>query len=224
MQYGYSVIERVDITYIEELLFDEEGRLKAVSNDILREIPHPHLRYFCHVHGLYSIPSLELMDALELLIGPKEKALEIGAGNGVYGRHLGIKSTDNYMQHDKNKAKYKSALDMINIAGVIPVQYGYDVEEYDAIEAVRKFKPSTVIGAWVTHKYNPREHERGGNMYGVDMHQMLDRKSVERFILIGNKDVHASNPLMDLPHKEIMMVGIYSRASNEQANRIFIWD
>ena len=106
------ILTATSIDHLEHHLFDQEGQLQAVSSETLSSFTHNEIRTFCHKHGFYSLPSIELIQIIQHLIDttPLDKVLEIGAGNGVYGRELGIRSTDNYMQHPKNKAKFIALL------------------------------------------------------------------------------------------------------------------
>lgn len=223
--YKASISKGSNISDIQELLLDDDELLCPVQASQLRKIEHQRLRCFCDFHGFYSIPSLELIEGLKDLIGNPGDALEIGAGNGVYGRHLGIRSTDSYMQHPKNRAKFRNTLSLFEQSEVPPVDYGSNVIEMNGVDAVRKFKPKVVFGAWVTHRYNPIEQWRGGNMFGVNFPWILDRRGVERLILVGNDVVHANNPIMELPHKKLDFDGaIFSRAQDNTKNFVYVWD
>ncbi|HHP0467271.1 TPA: hypothetical protein ACRZZI_004932 [Vibrio harveyi] len=224
-QSGFSVLDNKDISNVEQTLFDDKGRLKPVPADVLQQIDNNELRVFCHAHGIYSVPSVELISFLDKLIPDKSKALEIGAGNGVYGRALGVKMTDNFMQDIKNARKFKGVFEAYAVAQQPVVQYGDDVIEIDGKEAVVRFKPETILMSWVTHKWNQRESHRGGNMYGVDFESIIKRKFVKRVILIGNKHVHAKSPLMDYPHEEKHLPEIlFSRSTHQYLDRVFIWN
>lgn len=224
-QGGVSLLEKEDISDVEKILLDANGNLQPVPAATLAAIGKDKLRVFCHAHGVYSLPSTELIDAIQSLIPNKESALEIGAGNGVYGRALGITMTDNYMQAVKNARKFRGIVESYAAAGQPLVQYGEDVLELDGNEAVRKYKPETVFMSWVTHKWKQSQHHLGGNMYGVDMDALLRRKHIKRIILVGNKNIHAKSPLMSYPHRDINMPNIlFSRATHDYLDRLFVWD
>ena len=218
-------IEKQDVRYLEALLLDELGRLKPVPASLLSQIPRLDLIYFCNVHGFYSIPSVELIDLLMGSIPNIEKTIEIGAGNGVYGRCMNIKMTDNYQQHPKNRNKFNNCIAAYERIGAALVPYGDDVEERDARDAVSYYKPKTVIGAWVTQKYNMRRPHMKGNMFGVPYQWIYNRKHVEQIILIGNKNVHGNVEIMRHPHEEIQCDDLlFSRAIDSGNDRIFIWN
>ncbi len=214
-----------NIEEVRDLLLDKHGRLQPVPADDLRKIPHAELVYFCNVYGFYSIPTIELLDLIRGYLPKEDQTIEIGAGNGIYGRNLGIKMTDNYMQHPKNRAKFRNCISAYEKAGLGLVPYDEkNVQEFDGMEAVRLYKPHTVFGAWVTQKYNALRAHLKGNMYGVPYKRIYDRKSVEQIILVGNKNVHNNVDIMEKPHEEIRCDDIlFSRAFEKGNDRIFIW-
>ena len=105
---NHTFLNPENVEDLEELLFNDDGELVPVESSVLADIPHSKLQFFCLKHGIYSVPSVELIDTLKELIGNPEEALEICSGNGVYGRELGIRATDNYMQAEKNRAKFRN--------------------------------------------------------------------------------------------------------------------
>lgn len=214
---GFSVLNKVDITYLEELLFDAEGCLRVLPYNDLKDIPQEHLSVFCVYNGIYTLPTQELVDFLSEEIGEaQDRTVEIGAGNGVLGRALGIKSTDNLMQLTPDIKAYYESL------GQAIVSYGDNVEKLDAMQAVKKYSPEIVIAAWVTHKYNAREHWRGGNAMGVDENTLL--KKVKKYIMVGNVSVHGKKPILSLPHRTILAPWILSRSVSSDQNLIYIWE
>lgn len=222
---GISVLVEEDISDVERLLLDDDGKLIPVHASELSEVSQNKLRIFCLTHGIYSVPTFELIDEIRSLVPNLEKSIQIGAGNGVYGRALGIKMTDNFMQSPKNSKKFKGVIESYLLAGQPLVKYGSDVLEIDGNEAVKRFKPETVFMSWVTHKWKPENHHLGGNMFGVDMEALLNRKHIKRIILVGNKQVHESSPLMNHPHEEIELPNfIFSRATDKTLDRLYVWN
>lgn len=210
-----STLKKQDISELESVLLDEAGQFKVVSYEILKKFPHDHIRLFCLMHGYYCLPTTELIDYLKNEIEGKS-AIEIGAGAGIISRDLNIIGTDNLMQlNPQIKAHYESL-------GQPIVPYGDHVQQIDGNSAVKKYKPSVAIAAWVTHKYNPAEHWRGGNQFGVDKKKLL--KSVGRYILIGTESVHGTQPIMNLPHSELKAPWIVSRTEKADNNKIWIWE
>lgn len=139
--------------------------------------------------------------------------IEIGSGVGLLGESLGIRKTDNFMQ------EWPEIKLMYTLTGQPTIKYGKDVEKLDAIEAIKKYKPHTVIGSYITHKYDPKIGS--GNQYGPDPIRIV--KNCERYIMIGTKITHKDNPLMKLPHEELESDTLITRGSS-LFNRIFIWE
>lgn len=213
----YWCIEKTDISYLEKILLDKEGCLRAVPYNDLEDVPQEHLSQFCAERGFYCIPTIELIHFLMKEInGKRNETIEIGAGCGVIGKSLHIKSTDNYMQI---MPKYKRHYEQLQQA-IVP--YGNNVERIDAIGAVKKYKPEIVIGAWCTHKYNPQMHHLEGNELGINEKEIVRR--AKKYIHIGNEITHKNKPILDLPHRTIKEEWILSRSQYKDNNIIWIWE
>lgn len=203
-----------DTRDISAEILDEEGRLRILPAEFHEHTTLAERGYACLKNGLYGLPTLELCQWLAERIAGRS-AIEIGAGHGRLAEHLGIMATDNYMQHESSPL-YETYLRM----GQPPVHYGANVENLEALAAVKKYKPQVVIGSWITHRYNPREHWRGGNQYGPDLRAILEL--IEEYVLIGNRVTHRDNPLWDIPHEIFYPPGLYSRAMRER-DFIAVW-
>jgi hypothetical protein len=167
-------------------------------------------------NGLYCLPTVELIEWLRNFIDGRS-AIEIGAGNGVIARALGIPATDNKMQDDPAmRALYASMQQP-------PVKYGDHVERLDANAAARKYKPDVIVASWVTHKWSAKEPSRQGNMFGVDERELL--KHCGYYVFVGNVVTHAKKPLWDSHKPEDMQVPtwLYSRAMNGSPEFIAVW-
>ena len=169
---------------------------------------------FCVASGSYLLPTTELVAALKAAIGGRT-ALEIGSGSGVLAKALGIRATDNRMQEWPEVKKLYGSLQQA------VVTYGENVEEIDAEEAVRKYKPQVVVAAWVTHKYDPARPYAGGNEHGVIEENIID--NCETYIFVGNSKVHANKSIWARPHTWIEPPWLYSRAINGSPNFIAAW-
>lgn len=196
---------------------------KAIMNGRkMRVLPHsewmkftwPEIRVLLHETATYVAPTEELIDYLDDLIGD-EKAIEICAGNGYIGSELGIMMTDSYQQQDD-----KMSVLMYDLMRQPRIKYPASVLKLEASRAVRRMRPHTVIGCYATHKW--RDDVGSGNDKGVDFADIYSL--VKRIILVGHKETHKYNPLMDLPHKEIELPGLLTRAADQSLNRIFIWE
>lgn len=193
--------------------------LRVMPAAFYAQFPQNELSGFCLRNGLYLLPTTELCDLVNDLIlevSPTRSAIEIGSGNGVFGRALGIPCTDNYMQDDPAiRAHYRTM-------GQPTVTYGKHVARLAADEAIEVLQPEVVVGAWVTHKYNPAEHFRGGNAFGVDEVAMLQR--IKRYIFVGHASPHAFKPLLGVKHKTIPGEFVFSRAFEAVGNVVLVWD
>jgi hypothetical protein len=212
-----STFELSDISKLKNLLL-KEGELQILPFEQLKEFSQNEISQFCVQEGFYIIPTQELIHFLQSEIGDTDlsKVMEIGAGHGAISRELKIRAVDNYMQEiPEVRAMYEAMQQTI-------VPYGKHVEKMDGNEAIRKYKPSIVIGAYCTHKYNPKEHFRGGNQYGFNEKLILER--VQKYIHIGNQSVHNKKPIMKYKHREIKEEWILSRSQNIGQNVIYIWE
>jgi hypothetical protein len=196
-----------------------DGALKVMPAAFYRQFEQVDLAGFCLKQAAYCLPTFELLDKINELIlevSPTRSAIEIGSGNGVLGQALGIPCTDNYMQADAGiQAMYASAMQPV-------ITYGAHVEKLDAFAAVKQYKPEVVVAAWVTHKYNPAEHWREGNMFGVDEKALLRR--IKRYVFVGNLSPHGKKPLLAVPHKRIEVDYVFSRSLDAHNNAILVWE
>lgn len=195
------------------------GKLKVMPKDFYAQFDQDTLSAFCLQMGCYSLPTTELMDLVNekiLEASPTRKAIEIGSGNGVIGEHLGILCTDSWMQENPVIKSHYAAMKQPT------VPYGAHVKRYDAASAISRFKPEVVVASWVTHIYNPKQHDRGGNMYGVDEQKVLNR--IKRYIFIGNLDTHKHKPILAKKHEVIQGDFLFSRSMRHELNALLIWD
>ena len=160
---------------------------------------------FGHRHGIYLFPTVELVAHLHELIGGRS-AIEIGSGNGVLARALGIPATDNCMQRRERYRRIYEA------AGQPTVTYGRNVTAMDAATAVRRHKPDVVIAAWVTHRFRYDRRWAGGNEIGVDEEDVIAHCS--SYVMIGNEHIHRTKSIWDLPHTITYPPFVVSRAAN----------
>lgn len=195
-----------------------EGELQVVPAAFYRMFEQEQLSAFCLRHGLYCLPTTELLDEINRLIlaaSPARNAIEIGSGHGTLGKGLGIPCTDSRMQEDPTiRQLYASA-------GQPPVVYGEHVITLDALAAVKRYRPEVVVAAWVTHRYSEAEAWREGNMFGVDELTLL--RQVRRYVFVGNYRPHRLKPLLDHPHQVIRGDYLFSRSRAED-NVMLVWD
>ncbi|MFY2597228.1 hypothetical protein ACOTHJ_12670 [Achromobacter xylosoxidans] len=164
--------------------------------------------------GAYGLPTTELVAWLKMATAGK-KAIEIGAGNGVLSRAVGILGTDNFLQVRSDVRNYYAAL------GQPLIPYGQHLARLEAEQAVRLHKPDIVVACWVTHLFDERRPEAGGNMYGVDEAWIV--ANCKSYIFIGNEQVHRHKVIWDLPHVRYSPSWLYSKAHNGSPEFIAIW-
>lgn len=202
-----------DISEIQKEMMDGKD-MRIVSASEWLKYPWNMVRMLLHHSGTYVVPTEELIDFLDKEIGDNS-AIEICCGNGFIGRELNIPITDSCQQRDdKETALY------YKLHGQPTIKYPKDVIKMEALEAVKHFRPHTVLGCYATHKYSYVTND--GNDHGVEFVKLLKR--VKKLILVGNLVIHKNNPIMKLPHKEIWLEGLITRAEDPMTNRIFIWE
>jgi len=154
-----KILMRSDIKYMYKDLYIDE-KLQVLPYSYFKDLEYNHVKQFCVENGIYCLPTIELLNFIKEEIGEEERVIEIGAGHGAIARELGIKATDSKLQ---NRVDIKE----LYIKGKQPiVRYGDNIEMWDGEKAVCRFKPNIVIAAWVTHKYNPKQHVKEGNIWG----------------------------------------------------------
>jgi len=209
----FEVFLKKNIQDLSGDLLLENGRLKLLPAAYYRNLKWEDFRIFCHCHARYGIPTIELIDYLKDIIGNRS-ALEIGAGAGDLGYHLKIPMIDNKMQSWPEISKIYEGM------GQPTIKYPDDIEEIDALEAVKKYKPQVVIGSWIT-SFSSVEQKWRSSPFGIKEPQILDL--VETFIIVGNLDEHFDKPIRQIEHQTIHADWLVSRKKNQKNNCIFIW-
>lgn len=207
----------VDVSSLISLTLDvleADGRPKVMPAAYYRNTTILERAVLGATHGLYGLPTQELVDWLKEKINGRS-AIEIGAGHGALASALGIPATDSRMQEEPAIAALYAGM------GQPVVRYGENVEKLDAAEAVARYRPQVVVASWVTHKYLETRHIAGGNMFGVSEEDVI--ASCEAYIFIGNSKVHAGKSIWNLPHSRIEPDWLFSRASNGSPDFIAIW-
>jgi hypothetical protein len=210
-----EILDDVDISGADKLLLDERGLVRVLPADELRKIPDDVMKFWCHHRAVYLVPSVELIAWLKERIGGR-KAIEIGGGNGVVGRALGVPITDNRCQEWPDVRAYYAMTKQPT------VKYRRDVESLGALGAVAKHKPQVVVACWVTHLYRADEHERAGNMYGVDEDALLD-SGIETYIHVGSTTSHDKKRILSRPHEEFRPGFLFGRGKAED-RVIWVWE
>ena len=195
-------------------LLDEHGQLRVMPASYFKGTTPEERAVFCARQAVYGLLTEELVAWVKAFIGNR-RAIEIGAGYGGLAQALDIHATDNHMQKRPEIASYYA------LHRVKPITYGKNVEELDALDAVRRYQPEVVVASWVTHKYEESRHEAGGNMFGVVEEDIL--KHCKTYLFIGNTQVHQEKSIWALPHVKLTPDWIYSRSINGSPDFIGLW-
>lgn len=214
MRDDIAFINKANVKDISTQLLKKNGKLTILNTRDYELFSYEEIRYFCHEYSRYGLPTRELIDYLQLMIGDRT-AIEIGAGCGDLGYNLAIPMTDSRMQELPYIRKQYAQL------GQPTITYPDDVLKYEALEAIEVFKPQIVIASWVT-THSPIQTLYGSSPYGVKENKILEQ--VETYILIGNQIIHGDKPIMAYPHKTIIAEFNISRAKYPESNRIYIWN
>jgi hypothetical protein len=201
----------LDISVLQKLIVGDDFTIKPYEW-FVKNFTNEQLKLFMLKEALYVLPTEELIDFLDNELG--DNAIEIGSGRGFIGRELGMICTDSHLQERKDIVL------QYTLMGQPVIKYPKHVRNMDAIKAVIALHPDTVLGCFVTHKW--RNDTQDGNYWGVDFNNLLKR--VKKLILVGNLNVHKNNPILQLPHKEIKLEGLITRAIDQDQNRILIWE
>lgn len=211
------VIANLDISHLDKLLLDENGVLKPLPANDLRNIPTQELKVWAVKNAVYQFPTTELIEFLGNEIGDRS-AIEICAGHGGIGKALNIPSTDSFMQQLPEVQQFYAAL---KAPTTNPPAH---VLKYEATEAVDYFKPQVVVGAYVTQLYKEGDTESGigSNIYGVNEEYIVEK--VETYIMIGNLMSHQDKRVFSSPYKEYQFPWLINRSRRQNLNRIWIWN
>lgn len=210
-----TVIDPAAVRDISVDFLEKNGQMRVVAAEKYAATTRQERALFGNRHGLYGFLTIELIDHLKNLIGERS-AIEIGAGHGGLAKALGITATDSRMQ------EHPSVAALYHLTGQPTVKYGANVERLDALSAIKRHKPQVVIGCWVTHKYDPKRHEAGGNQDGIIEEAVI--AGCETYIFIGNTQVHENKSIWKLPHTCITPPWLYSRAVNGSPDFIAVWE
>ena len=212
------VIEKQNIQYLNEILLDKNGEIKILPSVELNKIPHNHLMQWAVEKAVYHFPTEELISWLKDMIGSK-KAIEIGSGHVALGRYLGVRCTDNYSQTKPEMQIY------YRLCGQTPISPSREhVEELEALDAVEKYKPEVVFGAYITQKYKSGDEKNkvGSNIYGPDEEALVQQ--VGTYIHIGNEVIHGDKRILSMPHQKFSFPWLFCRASQPNKNVIYVWN
>jgi hypothetical protein len=208
-------IKNENISYLNDLLFDNDNQLKILPYEEYKYIPINHLRKFALLKGIYSFPTIELVSWIKDNYDVKNM-IEIGCGNGVLAKHLKIPATD------ANVHEYADIRLTMELLKLPTIRYPHYVEKLTAMEAIDKYKPKTVLACWCSQLYDMKEHYRGGSIYGIDEEKLL--KKVDNYVFIGNKLIHGKKKILKIKHNTLKPYWLVSRSKYPQENLIYTWE
>ncbi len=207
---------------LDRLLLDDKGRIRLLPASAYDNVDRTELRAWCHQRARYSIPTQELVEWIKDKIGGRA-AIEIGAGNGDMGYHLGIPMTDAYLQQNNACTALTYLLTGQPATNPNPEW----VENRDALSALAAHHPKVVVASWLTRKFEDGKDEKGvaqASIYGPREEDILDFPGVETYIHVGNSVIHGEKTLLQRPHTAHKFNWIVSRASVHSENVIYVWN
>jgi hypothetical protein len=198
----------------DRILLDDQGIIKLQSADFYKTLDYTELRVWCLCRAIYQLPTIELIDWLKDNFNLR-LAIEIGAGNNYLYHHLGIKGIDNYSEQIP---AVKLVHQLLNQPSTDPPP---EVENLDAIAAIKKYQPETVITAWMTLKTEDPEGIDAGHKYAPDEEEILDTGVT--YIHIANEEIHGDRQIMNKPHETFYFDWLVSRGKYPEKNCICVW-
>lgn len=198
---------------LDDLLLDGNGLCRVVPAGELHRFPHLQLSVWGNRHGLYQYPTVELVEWLSRLVD--KPAIEICSGKSIIGHALGIAQTDAGYQAEGST---NPVADRYKIIGAPLMQLPTWVERCEALTAVKKHRPRTVLGCWVTEL----GHRGKTSAFGVDERKIL--KLVKRYIMCGNIATHGRKWIIkNKPHSTVSERWLVTRSQYPEQNRIWVW-
>jgi len=206
------VLANEDVGELDAALLDGAGHLRLLPAEEFKRWTHNQLMLWCVQRARYCVPTAELVMVLRNLIGGRS-ALEVAAGHGDIGRHLGIRMTDSAMQCRPEVREHYATL------GQPTIDPPPDVERLDANAAVRKYKPEVVVASWLTQRWRPGDDH--GSIHGADEREILKRARL--YVHIGNDGIHGKKRVCFKPHRVIKAPWLLSRSGVPEENAIYVW-
>ena len=199
----------------DRILLDDRGIIKLQSADFYKTLDNADLRVWCICRAIYQLPTVELIEWLKDNFN-LDKAIEIGAGNNYLYHHLGIKGIDNYSEQIP---AVKLVHELMYQPSTNPPP---EVEKIDAIAAIKKYQPETVIASWATLKTEDPEGVDAGHKYAPDPEEILDTGVT--YIHIGNEEIYTNQKIANKPHKTYYFDWLVSRGYYPEQNCIYVWN
>ena len=219
MRVSVLIVENPDevVAELSSRWLTPEGRIKLLPAAEFQSVPREQLMLWCNRTARYGIPTLELVRWLKGQIGNRS-AIEVGAGNGDLGYHLGIPSTDSFIQCSPELRLYYAAL------GQVPTTPPEDVFRFDAVAAVKKWMPEVVVASWLTRRFVDGKDVPGAaqaSVYGPCEEELV--RLSRTYIHLGNEGSHGSKTALKLKHREFSFPWLVSRAQEPEKNVVYLW-
>ena len=199
----------------DRLLLDSEGIIKLLPAEFYHSLDNTDLRVWCICRAIYQLPTIELVEWLKANFN-LDRAIEIGAGNNYLYHHLGIVGIDNYSEQIP---AVKLVHDLLHEPSTNPPP---TVEKIEAIAAIEKYQPETVITSWMTLKTEDPEDIDAGHKYAPDEEEILNTEVT--YIHIGNEEIHSDRLIMNKPHEKYYFDWLVSRGKYPKKNCIYVWN
>jgi hypothetical protein len=207
------------VAELRELLIDDKGLIRPVDANLLKKFNQVDISTFCLIHGIYQVPTTQLIEWLReeiKIAGQLLDVIEIGAGNGCIGRNIPVIMTDSYIQENP------MVKEMYATMGQPVVTYSTDVLKIDGNKAVAAFSPSIVIGCWIT-QFGSTANITDSNPFGVD--EIEFQGCINRYIMVGNELTHGQKRIIkEIPHRVLKFDWLYSRSLDFERNVIYDFD
>lgn len=206
-----------DVIYLDDQLLDGDRRIRPATAAFAQSFPLAHLRAWAGIRGRYQIVTAELLLWLRDRIGGRT-ALEVAAGFGDLGSHLGVVMTDSGIQCRPEVRRYYASL------GQAAIDPPSDVICRDAVTAVDQNRPQVVVASWLTQSFAPGDAEAGigSSVFGADEGLIIGK--CDTYIHIGNANVHGDKRALALPHETHSFPWLVSRAADQAKNVIYVWE
>lgn len=190
----------------------ENGLLRLLPAAAYERYERLNLVAWCMKKGLFTLPTVELIQWLQAHVIRWRKTIEICSGANRLGAYLGIPMTDSYLQQNDPMIALTSLL-----TGHAVVKPQRDVERLTADAAVAKYQPEVVIASWSVELGNDMKSSKKG----VDENAIIDR--VQCYCLIGTPSVHGEKTILKRPHRELTFPWLVGRSFTGE-NRIWLWE
>ena len=199
----------------DSVLLDDRGIIKLFPAEFYHSLDYDDLRVWCICRAIYQLPTIELIEWLKDNFN-LDKAIEIGAGNNYLYHHLNIKGIDNYSEQIP---RVKLTHELLKQPSTNPPP---EVEKIDAIAAIDKYQPETVITSWMTLKVDePDDGVDTGHRYAPDETEIL-AKGVS-YVFIGNEEIHDNREILKIKHENYYFDWLVSRGKHPGKNCIYVW-